>query len=153
MTEILVTKTAGGALAPADQEAADYIARLKLGAVVKVKATRMRNPRFHRKFFAMLDVGFDAWEPPEKEFRGLPVEKNKERFRKDCIIAAGFYDQVANIKGEVRAEAKSISFGSMSDDEFEQVYSAVANVILSRILTRYTRTDLDNVVEQILRFT
>jgi hypothetical protein len=61
MSELLVTKTQGGTLAPADQQAADYIARLKLGEVVKVKATRARNPGHHRKFFALLNLAYDAW--------------------------------------------------------------------------------------------
>lgn len=153
MTEILVTKTAGGGLAPADQQAADYIAKLKLGSVVKVKASRMRNPRFHRKFFALLNVAFDSWEPPAAMFKGERVQKNFEQFRNDVTVLAGYYETTVTLKGETRVVAKSISFGNMDQDEFDALYSATVNVILSRILTNYTRDDLDNVVEQILRFT
>ena len=100
----------------------------------------------------MLNIGFDAWEPPEQEFRGLPVGKNFERFRKDCLIAGGFYEPVANLKGEVRAEAKSISFANMDEDQFNQVYNAVATVLLERVLRHYSRSDLDRVVQQMLGF-
>lgn len=152
MTDVVLMKGAGGTLLPCDEGAREYIDKLNMGMGVRAKITKMRNPKFHRKFFGMLDVGFDAFEPEEKEFRGLPCQKNRKRFRKDVIIAAGFFDPVISLNGEVRAEAKSISFSNMDDIEFEQVYSAVANVLLQRVLKNYTRDDLDRVVEEILRF-
>ena len=41
----------------------------------------------------------------------------------------------------------------MDEIEFETLYSATIDVILSRILTKYTRQDLDNVINQLLAFT
>jgi hypothetical protein len=152
MTEILVTKTAAGALSPADQQAAEYLSKLKLGEVVKVKATRMRNPQFHRKFFALLNLAFDAWEPVENTYRGEAVRKNFEQFRNDVTVLAGYYETAVTLKGETRLTAKSISFGSMGQDEFEALYSAVVDVVLARILTKYTRDDLDEVIERLLAF-
>lgn len=152
MTEALLRKVQGGALIPADDESAEALMRVKSGDLVRVKWAQPRNVKFMRKFFAMLNVGFEAWEPPAQEYRGLPVQKNFERFRKDVVIAAGFYDPVANLKGEVRAEAKSISFANMTEDEFEKVYSTVANVLLQKVLRNYTRDDLDRVVEELMRF-
>lgn len=138
---------------PATVHDSDALARVKLGATVRAEVVQPRNIHFHRKFFAMLNVGFDAFEPPEQEYNGLPVQKSFERFRKDCIIAAGYFEPVANLKGDVRAEAKSISFAKMDELEFERLYSGVANVLLQRVLRNYTREDLDRVVEEILRFT
>lgn len=152
MTEILVTKNAGGALSPADQQAAEYLTKLKLGEVVRVKATRMCNPAFHRKYFALLNFAFDAWEPVGKEYKGEPVAKNFDQFRNDVTVLAGFYETAITLKGETRLTAKSISFANMSQEEFEQLYSATINVILSRVLTNYTRDDLDRVVDELLRF-
>jgi hypothetical protein len=152
MSEIVVTKTAGGSLSPVDQQSADYIARLKLGEVVKVKATRMRNPGHHRKFFALLNLAFDAWEPAESTYRGQTVQKNFEQFRNDLIVLSGYYDTAITLKGETRLTAKSISFGSMGQDEFETLYSATVNVVLARILTNYTRADLDQVIDRLMSF-
>lgn len=152
MAEILVTKTAGGALAPSDQQAADYIAKLKLGEVVRVKAARMRNPGHHRKYFALLNLAFDAWEPAENTYRGELVRKNFDQFRNDVTVLAGYYETTVTLKCETRLTAKSISFGSMAQGEFDKLYSATVDVVLSRILTRYTREDLDNVIDQILGF-
>jgi hypothetical protein len=150
--EVLLIKTPQGTFIPFDDDQSEACKRFKAGSTIRAQISAMRNYKFHKKFFAMLDVGFDAWEPPESEHRGLPVQKNRERFRKDCIIAAGFYEPVANINGDVRAEAMSISFASMDDGEFERVYSAVADVILQRVLRNYTRADLDNVVDRMMGF-
>ena len=152
MTDIVLIKTVNGALIPADPQAAEFIGKLKLGAGVTGTFKKQRNHAFHKKFFALLNLAYDAWEPEVKEYRGLKVQKNFERFRKDIIIACGYYDVTVNLKGDVRAEAKSISFGKMDDYEFAELYSKAINVILSRILTNYTRDDLDRVVEELMHF-
>lgn len=152
MTALVLTKAAGGALIPVDAQAADYIAKLKLGAGVTVEIKRHRNPAFHRKYFALLNIAFDAWEPAEATYKGQVVGKNFDQFRNDIVVLAGHYEMAVNLKGETRLTAKSISFASMGQEEFEQLYDATVNVVLTRILTNYTRDDLDQVVEQVLRF-
>ena len=129
----------------------DDLQGIRSGDVIKVKFSRPRNPLFHRKYFAMLNVGFEAFEP-DAEHKGIQVQKNFERFRKDVIIASGFYEPVANINGDVRAEAKSISFGNMAEEEFNTLYNASCNVLLQKVLKNYTRADLDEIVETLVRF-
>ena len=153
MTDIVLTKTAGGALMPADQQAVDFIAKLKLGAGVTATVKQQRNPKHHRKFFALLNLAFEAWEPEALEYKGERVGKNFDQFRNDLVVLAGHYEMAVNMRGEVRLTAKSISFGSMAQAEFDALYSSVVNVVLAKILTRYTRDDLDNVINQLLSFT
>lgn len=159
MTEIELVKTSQGLRGATDEDHAAWLKfkawleSLEPGEFVRMGYVKPRNIKFHRKFFAMLKVGFDAWEPRRKKWRGMPVQKNFNRFRKDVTIAAGFYEIVATASGGVRHEAKSISFAAMDDTEFETVYSAVADVLLQGVLTRYTRADLDQVVERLMRFT
>ena len=150
--DLLLSKTASGTLAPADQQAVDWIAKLKLGQMVRAEVTKPRNPKFHRKYFALLNFAFDAWEPQAKEYKGEPVQKNFDQFRRDVTILAGYYEASYNLKGEVRLLPKSISFANMNEDEFGALYSDTINVILSRILTNYSRSDLYEVVENLLRF-
>lgn len=152
MTEIVLTKTAGGALAPIDPQAVDFIAKMKLGAAVTATVKRHRNPGHHKKYFALLNLAFEAWEPAAATYRGQVVGKNFDQFRNDITVLAGHYEMAVNLRGETRLTAKSVSFASMSQDDFEALYSATINVILSRILTNYTRDDLDEVVENLLRF-
>ncbi len=125
------------------------------GELARIEAVVPRNSKFHRKFFALLTLGFDAWEPPRKRqsYKGHPVQKNFERFREDVTIAAGFYEQTFDLKGRMQLRAKSISFAKMDDAEFEMLYSAVANVLLAGVLVNYSgRDELDEVVEKLLGF-
>lgn len=112
-----------------------------------------RNPKYHRKFFALLNYAFEAWEPDRqrKTYKGRPVQKNFERFRKDVLIQAGFYDQTFDLNGNMELEAQSISFAKMDDAEFERVYSAVVDVILEQVLSSYSgRDELEAVVNQVM---
>lgn len=152
MTEIILIKTPSGALIPADPQATEYIAKLKIGQGVKTKVTKVNNPAFHRKMFVLFNLAFDAWEPGEKEYKGIPVLKEFERFRKDLVILAGYYDTSIDLNGNVRLQAKSLNFASMEQDEREKVYSAVINVVLSRILTNYGRDDLEDVLARLMEF-
>lgn len=152
MAEALLKRIGDGFLPVPSANDPDVFNSVHTGETIKVIFTKPRNPKYHRKFFAMLNIGFEAFEPPDSLHKGLPVQKNFERFRKDVIIAAGFYNAVANINGEVRAEAHSISFSNMGEEEFNKVYNACCNVLLQRVLRNYTRDDLDRVVEELVRF-
>jgi hypothetical protein len=146
-----LVKRPNGSFMPAYPLDAEKAKRFVTGEIVQAKVTKPRNPKFHRKFFALLNVGFDYWTP-EAEYKGRVVEKNMDRFREEVTILAGYYDVVASLGGSVRLKAKSIAFANMEEDEFERLYSAVINVILQKVLTTWTREDLDDVVDQVLRF-
>lgn len=155
MTELVLQKTPSGALAPADAATADFVARLKLGAGLKGDFKRQRNVRFHRKAMALFTIAFDLWDAPQLEYRGQPVAKSFNRFRKDLTILAGHYEAVTNLRGEVRLEAKSLSFSNMDDTEFETVYRDVLNVAWDRVLKGrgyLSAADVDRAVEELLRF-
>ncbi len=140
-------------LIPYDEAAAAFIKKMKVGELAHSDFKRVRNYKFHKKYFALVMFAFDQWEPQDGlTYQGQAVTKNKERFRKDVAILAGFFESTVNLKGEVRLEAKSISFAQMDEIEFEALYNATINVILSRVLTRYSRGDLDEIVEKLLRF-
>lgn len=126
--------------------------RMAFGNLIDWETLFPRNPLFHRKFFALLDIGFDAWQP-ELTHNGVVVAKNKEQFREDVTILAGYYVQTWTLTGEMRLRAMSISFASMDDHDFESLYSGVANVLLSNVLRNYAgRAELDSVVEKMIGF-
>ena len=103
MTELVLVKTPGGALAPADEEARALVEKLKAGQGVRATIKRARNVRFHRKAFALFKLAFDVWEPETPQtYKGEAVSKDFDRFRKDMTILAGFYKAVYNARGEVR---------------------------------------------------
>lgn len=153
-TEVLLRKVANVGFAPADEAEAEKVTRFKNGGVVRAKFTQMRNYEFHKKYFAMVKIAFDAWSDtvPRQEYKGEPVSANIDRFRRDLQIMAGFYKPVYNARGEVRLESDSISFANMDQEEFEKVYSKVVDVVLEKILTHYQRDDLDRVVNELMGF-
>lgn len=153
--KLYLRKLPGGMLAPEDDEAVEWLQGVKTGDIVKAEVTRPRNYRFLRKYMALLRLAFDSWEMPDSLHNGLPVQKNFQRFRKDVAIACGFYELTVNIRGETRAEAKSISFANMTEEDFNDLYQKTITLFISkyRILTGYAdAAEVDRVVEELLRF-
>ncbi|MCT5957650.1 DUF1367 family protein, partial [Pseudomonas aeruginosa] len=75
MAELAFIRTAQG-LVPATEADRETVQKWKAGQVVHGKFTRMRNAKFHGKFFAMLDLAWEYWEPkgglvPRQEMRGI----------------------------------------------------------------------------------
>lgn len=75
MAELSLIKTAAG-LVPATDADREAVQKWRAGQVIHGKFTRMRNARFHGKFFAMLDLTWEYWEPkgglvPRQEMRGI----------------------------------------------------------------------------------
>jgi hypothetical protein len=150
-TEIYIRKL-HHSFVPVDQGQLDVMEELAPNSEFKAVLTQPRSLPFHRRFFALLDVAFDAWEPEPQFYKGVQIEKNRERFRKDIVIMAGYFTPVVNVKSEVRLEAKSISFAKMDQAEFEALYSRVIDIVLQKIMTNYTRDDLDEQVSRVLGF-
>lgn len=143
----------GGVLVPEDEETRGWLESVKLGGVVKAELTRPRNYKFHKKFMALLRVGYEHWEPGEINSRfGVP-EKNFKRYMDDVIILAGHYHLSTRLNGDVVVEADSISFGNMNEETFSELYNKVINVLLKHVTKNYTKEDLENTVSQILEFT
>lgn len=148
---------ANNALHPASFNDQEILKQFKAGQPVRIKLTRVRNYEFHKKYFALLNLAFDYWEPSVKvkECRkalAVNPEKNFDRFRKDIAILCGFYDATYRLNGEVRLEAKSISFHSMSEDEFEELYNKTIDVIVKHVLVQYDGDMLRSIIEQVEAF-
>ncbi len=156
MSDIVLVKTLNGALAPADAEASTFIEKLKAGQGVRATVRKARNVKFHRKAFALFKLAFEVWEPVTPlEYKGLPVAKDFDRFRKDMTILAGFYKPVYNVRGELRLEAESLSFSSMDEERFEQVFRAVLTVVWDRVLKAAgyaSEEEVERVVNELMRF-
>ena len=156
--DLLFQKATTG-LVPACEEAADWLKRKKLGATILVEPREPRNGAYFRKWWALVQTGYDYWADSAKtlEFKGKPVLPNFDRFRRDVTISAGFYYPVANLKGEVRIEAESLKWASMSEERFNQLYDATVRVLLERVFNgrvckHWTEAELRSVVEEISSF-
>jgi len=139
--DAIFQKTAFNALVPFDEDASDFLKKMKIGRPVRLKITSVRNHAFHRKYWALINLAYDFWEPEDDQ----PM-KNKDRFRKDITILAGFYEQSVRLNGDIRTEAKSISFANMDDDEFEKLFSKTIDVILKHVCKHLTDEEIRNQV-------
>lgn len=119
--KILVTKV-GGALKPVYSKDYDAFNSMPDDEMFEVEYKKQRNPAHHRKFFALLNLAFQN--------QGL--FQDQETMRKCLLIECGYSDEIINnLTGEVFINAKSLNFGSMCQNDFNQVYTDVRNYICS----------------------
>lgn len=137
---------------PADTWGAEDLQRVKIGSTCECSIKELRNPQFHAKFMALMRIGFRQFSDniPYQEHNGEPVKPSFDRFRKDVTIAAGYYSHTFDLDGKLKLEAQSISFDRMSQGDFEKLYSAAMDVLLSR-LSGYTKSDIEAETENIVR--
>lgn len=64
MAQYSYIKSAGGILVPATPDAREYLEKkVRMGAVLYADFKQARNPAFHRKFFSLLNLGYQYWQP------------------------------------------------------------------------------------------
>lgn len=148
--KVYLQKNIGTTFIAADPETEELARKMKPGEILHGNFSRMRNPAFHRKMFALFNFAFDHWEPGELSSQYGKPEKNFDQFRGDLVILAGYFEVVTRLDGSVRIKPKSLSYGSMDQDEFEKVYQAVLTVVVQRILPQYTKEDVNSLIEQAL---
>ena len=119
--KILLENTLSG-LKPLYPSDYDEKRKLKIGETYEADVKLPRNIGFHRKFFAMINLGH----------QNTSLEMPFEAYRRLMIIKAGFFNAYHTDKG-VYYEAQSIAFSSMDEDTFEDVYSRVLDVIIADI--------------------
>jgi hypothetical protein len=96
--------------------------KLKLGEVYEADIKHPRNIGFHKKFFALLNVGHTNTK------LHLPFEV----FREVMTMRAGFVEIHDTGKG-LHYRPKSISFAAMDEAQFQDVYSRVLDEIIKDI--------------------
>ena len=130
-----VINTSRGLLIPETDEDYEKKGTLQIGKTYSVDVRLVRNPDFHRKYFAMLNCAWSLLPPSVQEgFR------SRENFRKYVQIAAGFSEPFFHPTEGFIDMPKSINFESMDELEFQDLYQKVRTVIDS-IVQRYITTE------------
>lgn len=139
--KLLVVNTPRG-LVPLGDDDYDQKKKLKIGEAYTVEVKIARNVQFHRKYFALISY---AWEfLTEQEVAAFG---SKEGFRKSVEITAGHYEPLYDMEtGSFVHAPKSISFGSMDNAEFSDLYDRVKDVIFSIIGGRVSETDFERLL-------
>ncbi len=146
----------GEVLIPVDENARKLVASQARGEGFTVEATKARNIKFHRLFFALLRFAFEMWDPPpERVFRGQLIHKDFNRFRDEVLILAGHYEPAYSLDGTLKLEAKSIAFANCDEHEFKDIYAAVLDVVWERVFRAAqfrSKEEIEAVVRQLLAY-
>ena len=135
--EFIAIKTSTG-LRPAYDDDYEQYAKLKTGEAVKIKVSKIRNPEFHRKYFALLNC---AWAY-QSEARVVFFKNSFDKFREAVQLAAGHYDTAYSIKRKEWVEIpKSIAFHKMDNFAFQELYDRVKDVLFATFLTHITEEE------------
>ncbi len=120
--KITMLKFHGGQLSPANEMAAEALEKFRNGEQYQVEIKLTRNPQFHAKVFAFFNFCFEHWVS-DKQF--MSDSDQRDCFRKNLTVIAGFYDTYHTIAGDTRIEAKSLAYASMTPEDFEACYKAL----------------------------
>ena len=138
---LLVVNTPRG-LVPFGDDDYDQKKKLKVGETYNVEVKVARNVEFHRKYFALISYAWEFLNEAEVErFR------DKENFRKYIEIAAGHCEVIYHPRLQEFVEIpKSISFGSMDNTSFGDLYKRVKDVIFSIIGARVSEKEFERLL-------
>lgn len=93
MAQLQLINHSSNILIPATPETSDFLqSKCKLGAVLVADFKQVRNPAFHRRFFALLNLGFEYWEPT-----GGAISSNERR------LVTGYAKYLASFGGSETA--------------------------------------------------
>ena len=138
---LLVVNTPRG-LVPFGDDDYEEKKKLKVGQTYSMEVKVVRNVDFHRKYFAMISY---AWE----YLNEVEVErfKTKDNFRKYLEITAGHCDVIFHPRLQEFVEIpKSISFSSMDNAAFSDLYGRVKDVIFSIIGSRVSEEEFEHLL-------
>ena len=139
--KFLAAKRLGG-LQPIDEAGEAAMRNVGLGEVVTAEVKRPRNVRFHRKFFAMLQIILQNQDHYQSLDDLLDV----------CKLRTGHYRTIQTKQGEVRIP-NSISFAAMDDTEFADFYDRACYWIVTEVIPGLERQHLDEeVASRLLEF-
>lgn len=131
--------TAHGLVALYDDDF-DEKKKLKIGEVYQAEIRQPRNIRFHKLYFALINCTWEYLNEKQVEF----FHGNKEVFRKSLEIAAGHCDKVFSFRLKEWVDVpKSVSFSSMDEHEFRDLYQRVKDVIFSTILRGISESEFE----------
>ncbi|HEI9868787.1 TPA: DUF1367 family protein [Proteus mirabilis] len=111
-------KMSNDTLVPANPVTRDFLySKIKCGDVLSANFKKARNPRFHRKYFALLNLGYEYWEPvggtispEEKELvRGYITFLSYYTDNADALLSASdiYLEEVAQKRAQNISATKS----------------------------------------------
>ncbi len=119
----------------------DKISGLQKDTSYLVTITKIRSPRFHRKYFAMLKATMENM--PDEMRKIIP---DIENLLTELKFQTGYYLEYRTISGRVTYIPKSISFEKLDDLEFAEFYRKSEDVILKYFMKNVKREELEEFI-------
>lgn len=136
MTTCFMVRTVSG-LAADDEAATNVLRKVKPGDVVKVDVVRPRNLTAHRKWWALCNLIYLNCE----DYASPDVVHGHLK------ILAGHADPVVSkATGETWLVPRSISFSSLGEDEFQDVWRRAVQAVVEHIIPTITVPTLEDEV-------
>ena len=111
--------------------------KLRIGEVYEVEIKKKRNYEFHKKYFALINIAFENQEHFEL-FDDL---------RDYITVKSGYHRKVVMPNGYVDIKPKSISFSSMDEIEFDDLYQKTITSVCN-----FIGTEKEDLLNEILNF-
>ena len=109
---------------PANDDAAEFFGKCKLGQLVTMDAKQSRNLKFHRLYFAILRLISQNSNPHISESAALHFAK----------LAAGTGEVVTDSRGEKHFIPGSISFAKMDQQAFDAFVQSAIPPLVGRFM-------------------
>jgi len=129
-------------LVPLYDDDYDQKKRLKVGESYECDVKVVRNVKFLRKAFALLNAAWSLFDE-----RQQAAWRSREGFRDYLTVAAGHYEVYYNARLQAFVELpKSWSFDSMSESEFSDLYDRMKDVIFAVLGDKVTEEVFERVL-------
>lgn len=129
-----------GGLRPADDASYDAFRKIANGSFVTVEIHRPRNGKMHRLYWALVSL---VWQNQERY-------STADDLHAAIKIAAGLKTRIELPGGQVGFIPGSIAFHKMKQDEFDQFYDRVCDLVAKHFLPGVTSETLKREVEEMI---
>lgn len=105
-----------------------------------IETWKDRNIQYHRKYFALLNCCINHL-PEDEQFDRF---RNVDSLRHEIMYQNGRFKIHRTLGGKESYEPHSISFKSMDNIKFEEIYNEAINTILKYFLKHISKEDFEN---------
>jgi hypothetical protein len=142
VADLFLKRTLAG-FSAADEASADAIKRYKLGDTFRATVVKPRNLKNHRRWWALCNL----------IYQNSDQFKSADQVHDYLKILAGHCSQiVSKSTGEVYLVADSISFGSLDEIQFQDVFSRATKAVAEHILPGINLDDVSYEIERLCGF-
>lgn len=119
MAKIALVKTEGNIFKLAYDSDIEEAKKIKIGDVYVYEFKKPRNYQFHKKLFALFNL----------VYQNQDKYNNIDDLRRDLIVCSGYYTKRVDMFGLEVYEPLSLSFASMDEHVFEDLYNSIVDTI------------------------